>query len=138
MREEDIKLMKPLDEQKVDDVLKSQGVEKLDNKHNPENVHVDIKDSRIDKNGHYAVVEKHEQTIPEDFGEKQGILEDKDETNVKKTKIYTDPNGVQYDVEYLGRPDQDAFNKVEVVGVTDQETSNVVYDSSEKLADKVQ
>ena len=62
---------------------------------------------------------------------RQVTMEDNDEgvdDRTKKTEVYTDPRGVQYDVqiEYLDPADEDHKNDdVKVVGVTEQPQPNV-------------
>ena len=74
----------------------------------------------------------------------QSTMEDNDEDVVdktKKTEVYTDPTGVQYDVqiEYFDPAERDNNEGVKVVGVTEQPQSNVDEDDlpEKAVTDKV-
>ena len=74
----------------------------------------------------------------------QSTMEDNDEDVVdktKKTEVYTDPTGVQYDVqiEYFDPAEKDNNEGVKVVGVTEQPQSNVDEDDlpEKAVTDKV-
>ena len=74
----------------------------------------------------------------------QSTMEDNDEDVVdktKKTEVYTDPTGVQYDVqiEYFDPAEKDSNEDVKVVGVTEQPQTNVDEDDlpEKAVTDKV-
>lgn len=84
------------------------------------------------------------EALDDEDANRQVTMEDNDEDIVdktKKTEVYTDPTGVQYDVqiEYLDPAEEDNNEDLKVVGVTEQPQSNVDKDDlpEKAVTDKV-
>ena len=84
------------------------------------------------------------EALDDDDANRQSTMEDNDEDVVdktKKTEVYTDPTGVQYDVqiEYFDPAEKDSNEDVKVVGVTEQPQTNFDEDDlpEKAVTDKV-